>query len=172
MAKLNPLVTSQYKTKPADSATEGHNIQLLPTRWSEQFKDKIQNLLYLLSWSLMWPVVKLGDSDSNIIPHPCSRNNSRVFGGRFRGISPLARVLPVSFSCEGLPTPTTLHITGKRRQELRNYWSLCFTIGTQAAASSSGPNAGSSCWFLNNPWNSDHLFRVWVPDKLKITPAL
>lgn len=35
MAKLNPIVTSQCKTKSADSATEGHNIQLLPTRWSE-----------------------------------------------------------------------------------------------------------------------------------------
>lgn len=49
MAKLNPIVTSQYKTKPADSATEGHNIQLLLIRGSEQFKNKIQNLLYLLS---------------------------------------------------------------------------------------------------------------------------
>lgn len=58
MAKLNPIVTSQYKTKPADSAT-GHNIQLLPTRWSEQFKNKIQNLLHLRSWSLMWPVVEI-----------------------------------------------------------------------------------------------------------------
>lgn len=161
MAKLNPIVTSQYKTKPANSPTEGHNIQLLPTRWSEQFKNKIQNLLYLLSWSLMWPVVKLGDSDWSIILCPCSRNNSSVFGGRFRGNSALAKVFPVSFSCEGLPTPTTLHITGRRRGELRHYyWSLCFNIRTQAAASSSGPKAGSSCWFLNNPWNSDHLFRV------------
>lgn len=118
MAKSNPIATSQYKTKPADSATEGHNIQLLPTRWYRQFKNKIQDLLYLLSWSLMWPVVKVGDSNLNVIPCPCSRNYSSVFGGRFRGNSPLAKVLPVSFS-SGLPTPTTLHIiTGKRRWEL------------------------------------------------------
>lgn len=49
MAKLNPIITSQYKIKPADSATGGHNIQLLPTRWSQQFKNKIQNLLYSVS---------------------------------------------------------------------------------------------------------------------------
>lgn len=164
MAKLSPIVTSQYKTKPADSATGGHNIQLLPTRWSEQFKNKIQNPLYLLSWSLMWPVVKLGDSESNIILCPCSRNHSSVFGGRFRGNSPISKVLPVSLSWDGLPTPSTLPMPGKRSWALRHYWSLCFSAQTQAAASIVAPTleAAAAFWITHEIHTTCSGFRYHI----------